>query len=113
VTCPNAVSSRVIHLVFHRHQHNCSSSLDSIKLVYQHPLERPSAATNRSARKQVTVNESEAEEDPTEETASSEGGFHLVVRPPTPMPDELNDEGIEVQWVSSESHALLEEESNL
>jgi hypothetical protein len=46
VTCPNAVSSRVIHLVFHRHQHNCSSSLDSIKLVYQHPLERPSAATN-------------------------------------------------------------------
>jgi hypothetical protein len=47
VTCPNAVSSRVIHLVFHRHQHNCSSSLDSIKLVYQHPLERPSAATDR------------------------------------------------------------------
>jgi hypothetical protein len=46
VTCPNAVSSRVIHLVFHRHQHNCSSSLDSIKLVYQHPLERPSAATD-------------------------------------------------------------------
>jgi hypothetical protein len=34
VTCPNAVSSRVIHLVFHRHQHNYSSSLDSIKLVY-------------------------------------------------------------------------------
>jgi hypothetical protein len=46
VTCPNAVSSRVIHLVFHRHQHNCSSSLDSIKLVYQHPLERRSAATD-------------------------------------------------------------------
>jgi hypothetical protein len=46
VTCPNAVSSRVIHLVFHRHQHNYSSSLDSIKLVYQHPLERLSAATN-------------------------------------------------------------------
>jgi hypothetical protein len=34
VTCPNAVSSRVIHLVFHRLQHNCFSSLDSIKLVY-------------------------------------------------------------------------------
>jgi 2-polyprenyl-6-methoxyphenol hydroxylase-like FAD-dependent oxidoreductase len=50
VTCPNAVSSRVIHLVFHRHQHNCSSSLDSIKLVYQHPLERPSAATDRIVR---------------------------------------------------------------
>jgi hypothetical protein len=49
VTCPNAVSSRVIHLVFHRHQHNCSSSLDSIKLVYQHPLERPSAATDSNA----------------------------------------------------------------
>jgi hypothetical protein len=48
VTCPNAVSSRVIHLVFHRYQHNCSSSLDSIKLVYQHPLERPSAATDIS-----------------------------------------------------------------
>jgi hypothetical protein len=48
MTCPNAVSSRVIHLVFHRHQYNCSSSLDSIKLVYQHPLERPSAATDTS-----------------------------------------------------------------
>jgi hypothetical protein len=46
VSCPNAVSSRVIHLVFHRHQHNCFSSLDSIKLVYQHPLERSSAATD-------------------------------------------------------------------
>jgi hypothetical protein len=46
VTCPNAVSSRVIHLVFHRHQHNCFSSLDSIELVYQHPLERRSAATD-------------------------------------------------------------------
>jgi hypothetical protein len=34
VTCPNAVSSRVIHLVFHRFQYNCFSSLDSIKLVY-------------------------------------------------------------------------------
>jgi ankyrin repeat protein len=34
VTCPNAVSSRVIHLIFHRYQHNYSSSLDSIKLVY-------------------------------------------------------------------------------
>jgi hypothetical protein len=34
VTCPNAVSSWVIHLVFHRLQHNCFSSLDSIKLVY-------------------------------------------------------------------------------
>jgi hypothetical protein len=45
VTCPNAVSSRVIHLVFHRLQHNCFSSLDLIKLVYQHPLERRSAAT--------------------------------------------------------------------
>jgi NAD(P)-dependent dehydrogenase (short-subunit alcohol dehydrogenase family) len=49
VTCPNAVSSRVIHLVFHRLQHNCFSSLDSIKLVYQHPLERRSAATDRMA----------------------------------------------------------------
>jgi hypothetical protein len=49
VTCPNAVSSRVIHLVFHRLQHNCFSSLDSIKLVYQHPLERRSAATDTSA----------------------------------------------------------------
>jgi hypothetical protein len=46
VTCPNAVSSRVIHFVFHRYQHNCFSSLDSIKLVYQHPLERSSAATD-------------------------------------------------------------------
>jgi hypothetical protein len=34
VTCPNAVSSRVIHLVFHRYQYNCFSSLDLIKLVY-------------------------------------------------------------------------------
>jgi hypothetical protein len=50
VTCPNAVSSRVIHLVFHRHQHNCFSSLDSIKLVYQHPLECPSAATDNWVR---------------------------------------------------------------
>jgi hypothetical protein len=49
VTCPNAVSSRVIHLVFHRLQHNCFSSLDSIKLVYQHPLERRSAATDTHA----------------------------------------------------------------
>jgi hypothetical protein len=46
MTCPNAVSSRVIHLVFHRLQHNCFSSLDSIKLVYQHPLERRNAATD-------------------------------------------------------------------
>jgi hypothetical protein len=46
VTCPNTVSLRVIYLVFHRYQHNCSSSLDSIKLVYQHPLERLSAATD-------------------------------------------------------------------
>jgi hypothetical protein len=37
VSCPNAVSSRVIHLVFHRLQHNCFSSLDSINMVYQHP----------------------------------------------------------------------------
>jgi hypothetical protein len=37
MSCPNAVSSRVIHLVFHRLQHNCFSSLDSINLVYQHP----------------------------------------------------------------------------
>jgi hypothetical protein len=48
VTCPNAVRLRVIHLVFHRLQHNCFSSLDSIKLVYQHPLERRSAATDSS-----------------------------------------------------------------
>jgi hypothetical protein len=46
VTCPNAASSRVIHLVFHRLQHNCFSSLDSIKLVYQYPLERRSAVTD-------------------------------------------------------------------
>jgi hypothetical protein len=32
--CPNAVSSRVIHLVFHRLQHNCFSSLDLINMVY-------------------------------------------------------------------------------
>jgi hypothetical protein len=37
VSCPNAVSSRVIHLVFHSLQHNCFSSLDSINMVYQHP----------------------------------------------------------------------------
>jgi hypothetical protein len=34
VSCPNAVSSWVIHLVFHRLQYNCFSSLDLIKLVY-------------------------------------------------------------------------------
>jgi hypothetical protein len=37
VSCPNAVSSRVIRLVFHRLQHKCFSSLDSINMVYQHP----------------------------------------------------------------------------
>jgi poly(3-hydroxybutyrate) depolymerase len=37
VSCPNAVSSRVIHLVFHRLQHLSFSSLDSINMVYQHP----------------------------------------------------------------------------
>jgi hypothetical protein len=46
VSCPNAVGSRVIHLVFHRLQHNCFSSLDSINLVYQHPYERLSATTD-------------------------------------------------------------------
>jgi hypothetical protein len=34
VSCSNAVSSRVIHLVFHRLQHNCFSSLDVINIVY-------------------------------------------------------------------------------
>jgi hypothetical protein len=36
VSCPNAVSSRVIHLVFHRLQYLRFSSLDSINMVYQH-----------------------------------------------------------------------------
>jgi hypothetical protein len=33
VSCPNAVSSRVIHLVFHRFQHNCFSSLEPVWLA--------------------------------------------------------------------------------
>jgi len=40
-------------------------------------------------------------------------GFTLVVRPPTPMLDELNEEADELQWLSSESDALSEEESCL
>jgi hypothetical protein len=65
MTCPNAVSSRVIHLVFHRYQYNCFSSLDSINLVYQHPLERRSAATdtmtsNRSSDDDDKIHEIEA-----------------------------------------------------
>jgi hypothetical protein len=50
VSCPNTVSSRVIHLVFHRLQHNYFSSLDSINMVYQHPYERLSAATDTRSR---------------------------------------------------------------
>jgi hypothetical protein len=51
VTCPNAVSSRVIHLVFHRLQHNCFSSFRLNKYGLPAPFERLSSATDNASRK--------------------------------------------------------------